>query len=140
MITVGGTPTWEDWEDSWVSRVKKDSTVTPRKMPTVFVSYVKEDSTVVSRIADVLRVFEVEVWLDKDSLKPGLRWQDQIRKGISEGDFFLACFSEAYVKRESTYMNEELTLAIEGLRDCDPRTGRGSFLSNSPHAKFPPAA
>jgi hypothetical protein len=85
-------------------------------MTSVFVSYIQEDSKVVSRLADVLREFLVKVWLDKESLKPGLRWQDQIRKGISEGDFFLACFSEAYVKRQKTYMNEELTLAVEELR------------------------
>jgi len=85
-------------------------------MPSVFVSYVQEDCEAVSRIANTLRELEVMVWLDKESLKPGLRWQDQIRKGISEGDFFLGCFSEAYVNRQRTYMNEELTLAIEELR------------------------
>jgi hypothetical protein len=86
------------------------------KMPIVFVSYVKEDAQAVFLIAAALREFGVTVWLDKDLLKPGLRWQEQIRQGISEGDFFLACFSEAYVNREKTYMNEELTLAIEELR------------------------
>src|ERR1035438_3365464 len=85
-------------------------------MSTVFVSYVREDLKAVSRLAEVLREFQVTVWLDKTALKPGLRWQDQIRKGISKGDFFLACFSKAYVKRQKTYMNEELTLAIEELR------------------------
>jgi hypothetical protein len=85
-------------------------------MPSAFISYVKEDAEAVNRIATVLREFEINVWLDKTSLKPGLRWQDQIRHGISEGDFFIACFSEAYVNRSKTYMNEELTLAIEELR------------------------
>ena len=31
-----------------------------------------------------------------------------IRKAIESGDYFLACFSDAYVKREKTYMNSEL--------------------------------
>jgi hypothetical protein len=85
-------------------------------MPSAFISYVKEDAEAVNRIATVLREFEVNVWLDKHSLKPGLRWQDQIRQGISGGDFFIACFSKAYVSRSETYMNEELTVATERLR------------------------
>jgi TIR domain len=81
-----------------------------------FVSYVKEDSDEVDRIRVVLQEFQIDVWLDKTALKPGLRWQDQIRSGITEGDFFLACFSKTYVERQRTYMNEELTLVIEELR------------------------
>lgn len=94
--------------------------------PIAFMSYVNEDSEPVIRIAAVLREFEVNVWIDKTALKAGLRWQDQIRKGISEGDFFLACFSEAYLSRAKTYMNEELTLAIEELRRR--RTNRAWFI------------
>jgi|SRR5580658_10066960 hypothetical protein len=85
-------------------------------MPTVFVSYVNEDSKAVTRIANVLREFGITVWLDKDSLQPARRWKDQIRKAISQGDFFLACFSEGYVNRPKTYMHVELTLAIEELQ------------------------
>jgi hypothetical protein len=85
-------------------------------MPSAFVSYVREDLEPVDRIATVLREFDVTVWMDKAALNPGLRWQDQIRNGIAKGDFFLACFSDAYVNRKKTYMNEELTLAIDELR------------------------
>ena len=82
-------------------------------MLTAFISYVKEDFEMVSKVSTVLQQFDIGVWWDKTNLRPGLRWQDQIRKGISQGDFFLACFSKAYVKRQKTYMNEELTLAID---------------------------
>ena len=82
----------------------------------MFLSYVREDSSTIEGIATVLRDFEVNVWMDKTALKPGLRWQGQIRHGISKGDFFIAFFSDAYVNRSKTYMNEELTLAIEELR------------------------
>jgi hypothetical protein len=85
-------------------------------MPSSFISHVSEDSEAVHRIAAVLQEFDVTIWLDQHSLKPGLRWQDQIRHSISGGDFFIACFSEAYVNRTKTYMNEELTLAIQELR------------------------
>ena len=93
-----------------------DNLKADENMPSAFISYVKEDLLPVTRIANVLREFEVTVWMDNTALKPGLQWQDQIRKGIADGDFFLACFSEAYIGRQKTYMNEELTLAIEELR------------------------
>lgn len=95
-------------------------------MPKAFVSYVQADSATVERVAGVLREFEVEVWLDRTTLKPGLRWQDQIRQGIAEGDFFLACFSRAYLQKRKTYMNTELTLAIDELRERP--TNRAWFI------------
>jgi len=85
-------------------------------MPTAFVSYVREDKPVVDRIARYLESHGVTVWIDRKNLRPGLRWQDEIRRGISDGDFFLACFSQKYAARAKTYMNEELTLAVEELR------------------------
>jgi HEAT repeat protein len=85
-------------------------------MPTVFISYVRNDYREVHRLVDALRVYGVTVWLDQDQLQPGQRWRDEIRKGIEQGDFFLACFSHAYHERWKTYMNEEITLAIEELR------------------------
>ena len=39
-----------------------------------------------------------------------------IRKAIREGAFFIACFSKEYHERDRTFMNEELTVAIEELR------------------------
>lgn len=85
-------------------------------MPRVFVSYVRENLKIVERLATILRAHGVDVWLDRESLKPGQRWADEIRRGINSGDYFLACFSEEYASRSRTYMNEELTLAIDELR------------------------
>jgi len=85
-------------------------------MAHVFISYVHENLDVVRRISDVLSSFGITVWLDTDSIKAGSRWKDAIREGISRGAFFIACFSAAYSDRSKTYMNEELTLAIEELR------------------------
>jgi hypothetical protein len=54
--------------------------------------------------------------MDVDQLKPGLRWKSQIREAISRAPIALLCISEAYSRREKTYLNEELTLMIEELR------------------------
>lgn len=85
-------------------------------MPRVFISYVRENSRVIEQLANTLRDHNIEVWLDREQIKPGARWADAIRDAIADGDFFLACFSNEYNSRSKTYMNEELTLAIEELR------------------------
>lgn len=82
----------------------------------VFVSYVRENSLVVSRLAADLRSHGIDVWLDEVHLEPGDKWTDVIRRKISEGDFFLACFSAESTVQEESYMNEELNQAVERMR------------------------
>jgi hypothetical protein len=86
-------------------------------MKIVFISYVRENSRKVKRLYDALIRHGVKVWLDRKDIDPGNRWSDTIRKAIQEeNSLFLACFSKEYFNKNKTYMNEELTLAIEELR------------------------
>lgn len=85
-------------------------------MSHVFISYVRENSEVVEKLANTLEAQGVNVWLDRNEIKPGEWWENAIRKAISEGMFFIACFSKEYEARSRTYMGEELTLAIDELR------------------------
>jgi hypothetical protein len=81
----------------------------------VFVSYVRQDSDLVDRLCATIEKSGVQVWRDRDKLEPGEFWQDSIRRAISEGAYFVACFSDAYFRRHRTYMNTEIGLAIEEL-------------------------
>jgi len=85
-------------------------------MARIFISYVREDVATVAALAKELQSRGIDVWYDRDSLLPGQRWRHEIKAAIARGDYFLACFSRAYAARSSTYMNEELALAIEQLR------------------------
>jgi hypothetical protein len=85
-------------------------------MPHVFVSYVRENSDVVDRLAAELQSRGVVVWLDGNDIDPGTRWRDAIKNAIRSGKFFIACFSRESNECEESYMNEELTLAIDELR------------------------
>lgn len=85
-------------------------------MSHVFISYVRQDHDIVDQLALDLRSLGVEVWVDRERIRPGERWKDAIRKAIREGSFFLCCFSLNYESRLKSFMNEELTLAIEELR------------------------
>ncbi len=87
-------------------------------MAHVFISYVhdEEDSKAVQNLAAELESYGINVWLDKNDIKPGIFWKEAIRNAIVHGDFFIICFSKAYHARVSTYVNEELILAFEELR------------------------
>ena len=86
-------------------------------MKEVFISYVSENADIVNRFRQELESRGIEVWLDRDAIDPGARWKRDIRQAIHQGTFFIACFSAEYSSREQTYMNEELTIAIEVLRE-----------------------
>lgn len=81
-----------------------------------FVSYVREDAAAIDQLCKDLGLQGVATWKDRDKLEPGERWKDAIRAAIQEGSGFIACFSRAYESKPRTYMNEELSLAIEELR------------------------
>lgn len=85
-------------------------------MSHVFVSYVREDQKSVDRLRRELKEAGVAVWLDRENIPPGLRWKAAIRQAIDQGAFFLAVFSSHSGRRGKTYMNEELVLAVEQLR------------------------
>ena len=86
-------------------------------MPTthLFISYVREDADKVDRICETLQAANVNIWLDRDSIAPGLHWQDSIRHAIAQGSYFMACFSANYWSRTRSVMNTELGLAMKEL-------------------------
>lgn len=86
-------------------------------MKKVFVSYVEENYDEVLRLIDVIEPFTNLVYRTKEDIKPGERWKNSIKNAIDRGSFFIACFSQEYYERNSTYMNTELTIAIDALRE-----------------------
>lgn len=92
----------------------------------VFISYLRENEDQINRLVDDLTSHGVRVWIDRNDIKPGTRWKDTIRKAIRDGNYFIACFSKEYALRSKAYMNEELLLAIEELRQYP--TNRVWFL------------
>jgi outer membrane protein assembly factor BamB len=82
----------------------------------VFISYVHDDAPIVEKLHEELVTQGIKVWLDRENISPGERWRAAIRRAIIEGAYFIACFSASYSQRTKTFMNEELVLAIEELR------------------------
>lgn len=83
----------------------------------VFISYVQEDADRVDQLCELLDAAQIPYWRDRNNLDPGVHWKQKIREAIrSDSLVFLACFSAQSLAREKSYMNEELTLAIEEYR------------------------
>lgn len=79
-----------------------------------FISYVKEDKEEVDRLCRILDRSGVPYWRDRKDLAPGDAWKAKIREAIRSGSLiFLACFSENSRARDKSYMNEELSLAVD---------------------------
>jgi len=86
-------------------------------MSHVFISYVHEDKAIIDEIYSELVSRGVNVWLDRKSIRAGMRWQLAIKKAIEEGAFFLACFSPCSTNRNRSHMYEELNIACEEIRN-----------------------
>jgi len=69
----------------------------------VFISYVRENQKEVDRLCQDLEKHGANVWLDRNSIKPGARWKDAIREAIRHGDFFIACFSDEYTSGDDIF-------------------------------------
>lgn len=87
----------------------------------VFISYVCEDSDQVDGLCAVLEAAQIPYWRDRKDLGPGDAWRAKIRAAIRDGSLvFLACFSDNSRAKDMSYMNEELTLAVDEFRRMPP--------------------
>jgi hypothetical protein len=83
----------------------------------VFISYAHVDSDRVDQLQRTIEAAGIRVWRDKADLWPGQDWGVEIRRAITDNALvFIACFSQASLARSKSYQNEELTLAVEQLR------------------------
>ena len=76
-----------------------------REMRHVFISYCHENKATVDRLRQSLASHNVTVWVDWNNLDPGTPWKQAIQQAIHHGDFFIACFSQEYNKRDKRYVN-----------------------------------
>jgi TIR domain len=87
----------------------------------VFVSYVREDTYEVDELCAVLEAAQIPYWRDRKDLGPGDAWRAKIQAAIRDGSLvFLACFSDNSRAKEKSYMNEELTVAVDEFRQMPP--------------------
>ena len=81
----------------------------------VFISYVNEDSNYVKNLSEELEIRGIKVWLDKQDLDPGVKWENSIIKAIKNGLCFIACFSTNSEKKPKTFQRKEIRIALNEL-------------------------
>jgi hypothetical protein len=82
-----------------------------------FISYVREDRAHVDYLQQFLEDAGITVWRDTEAVWPGQDWRAEIRDAITGNALvFLACFSRASVARVQSYQHEEISEAIDRLR------------------------
>lgn len=82
----------------------------------IFLSYARNDLDIVNRVYTGLKKRKLDVWFDKEDLKPG-RWKTQIMKAIGRSRFFVICISNAALRKTGDkrpgFQDDELTRAYE---------------------------
>lgn len=81
----------------------------------VFLSYCHKDVDAARRLYEGLNSYPaVDVWFDKESLKPGQHWEHEIRKAIRESRYVLLLLSQASIERRG-FFYREMRLALDVL-------------------------
>jgi TIR domain/SIR2-like domain len=81
--------------------------------PTVFLCHAHEDEGVARRLATELRENNVDVWLDRDSLRGGDRWDAEIERVLTRDvDYVVVVQSRSLAEKDIGYVNKEIAIAI----------------------------
>ena len=90
--------------------------------PKIFLSYARENRGIATRLYNDLNRYELDVWLDMESLLPGDRWKDRIQDAIENSSYFIALLSTRSVNKKG-FVQKELKTALEVL-DLFPSSER----------------
>jgi hypothetical protein len=80
----------------------------------VFLSYAREDSAAAARLYSALCQAGLVVWFDKESLRPGERWQRAVEAAIRNSRYFVALMSSKAVAKRG-FVQREIRRALEVL-------------------------
>ena len=97
-------------------------------MQKAFISYVTENEKIVGELCEELKGRNIDIWIDKDDRRIGVPWKLQIHEAIRNGAFFIACFSKEFNGKKSTFMNDEIDIAIDCLRSRHYTTKDSWFI------------
>ena len=76
----------------------------------IFLSYANADRPVVREVAKGLKSADMRVWFDEDSIKPGLKWVQEIERGLDTADFIIYFISKK--SESSVWTQKELQVAL----------------------------
>jgi WD40 repeat protein len=78
----------------------------------IFISYGRKDAEdLANRIAVDLRVLGHDVWIDKEQIKTGASWEEQIEEAILSHDVFISLLTPHAVRRPDGVCLDEISMA-----------------------------
>jgi D-arabinose 5-phosphate isomerase GutQ len=80
---------------------------------TIFISYVSEDHSEAKALARALNEKGVETWLDKERLRGGEVWREEIETAIGEAVLFAVLISNISNKKNETHYYKEIRKALD---------------------------
>lgn len=104
------------------------TTTTDQALPgpdSIFLSYMHEDKNAVQTLRDAIKanVLGVDVWMDEQRLKPGVKWDEEIRRAISRDVMlFIAVISANTESTREGYVFDEWATAFERARSIPAGT------------------
>ena len=86
----------------------------------VFISYAREDYASAKRLFDYLKqIKNIEPWLDKENLLPGMDWKREIMVALRESRFVVLLLSPRLINK-SGYVQHEIKETLERLSAFPP--------------------
>ena len=85
----------------------------------IFLAHASEDKEQVRNLYAKLAERGFKPWLDEVDLLPGQNWQVEISRSIRESDIFIACLSQASVKKHG-YVQREFRSALATYAEKPP--------------------
>jgi hypothetical protein len=82
------------------------------EIPKVFISYASEDEKEARKTHKLLNKTGFQCWFDKETLVPGVDWDQEIRRAIRETDFIIILISTRS-RTKRGYMQREIKLALQ---------------------------
>jgi hypothetical protein len=79
----------------------------------IFISYQRNDHEQAVQLKDQLEQLHPDVWLDKENLRAGQRWWDQILCALREADVVVLIVSPRYLRSEACRAEWRYALALE---------------------------
>jgi WD40 repeat protein len=87
----------------------------------IFISYGRKDAEeIANKLLTDLRIKGHEVWLDKEQIRTGTSWEEQIENAILSCDFFISLLTPHAVRRPDGICLDEISLARYNNRRIVP--------------------
>lgn len=86
----------------------------------IFISYAREDYLTAKKLFNTLHsITDLEPWLDKENLLPGVDWKEEILRAIDESHFVILLLSDYSVEKDG-FFQREVNEALERFQRLPP--------------------